>query len=437
MKNILIVDDDLDIHGLFKVEFKNSNYKLFFAKDDIEAIEFIKNEYISVIFLDIILGTNQTSKNVVSYSKGTPIFLMSSFITDEYKNSILKKDSAIIDCIKKPFKKTEMLEKVKALLISLNMKEELDESTLVNGNDEENLEESQVLKGSADTPDDSQLVKGTSEETEEDQVISGESEDLGEETSLVKGSPIEEDDHKETISGDKEDLGDESELVKGSKEEEDNHKEVISGDPVQAEEEVFVVKSSDSEDEGFSLNDLTLNETKKLSKEEEKFKNDIQFLTNKGPKSRTIDGYTRLMIATLLGQKLEVESALEDGEYIEDKCKGGYTSLHLSVLKNNLEVAAFLLEKGAKITAKDNENREPLFFAIQKGNVQMCELLIDKGAPLNRRVKGRTYLILSALKKNQNLFNLFKNKGISTEVRDDNGFNVKYYLKKFKIEHFL
>ncbi len=62
---------------------------------------------------------------------------------------------------------------------------------------------------------------------------------------------------------------------------------------------------------------------------------------------------------------------------------------------------------------------------------------MDRGAPTNRRVKGRTYLVLVALKKNFELFKLMRTQGISPEVRDDQGFTFKHYLKKYKIEHFL
>lgn len=423
MKNILIVDDDLDIHELFKVEFKKANYKLFFAKNDLEAIEKVKNEYISVIFLDIILGTNQTSQNVIAQSNKTPVLLMSSHITDEYKSAILKKDSTIVDCIRKPFKKGEMLERVMTLLTGFELSEEDEQSTLVSADNVNQTE-------------DTQLVSGNTDKDEAQQIIEGDNKDLGEGSCLVKGAPEDVDKSKEVIAGDREDLGEDSQLVKGSKDEEDKFKQVISGEEQEVEGS-YTISSLEEDDENSHMELISLGDAHNVSKEDEKLKNDIQYLTNKGPKSRTLDGYTRLMVAVLLGEKHEVEAALDDGEALEDKCKGGFTCLHLAVIKNKLDIVDFLLEKGAKITAKDNGNREALFFAIQKNSFEMCKLLVEKDAPVNRRIKGRTYLILSALKKNQEMFTLFKNTGISAEVRDDHGFTVKHYLKKYKLEHFL
>ena len=380
MKNILIVDDDPDIHELFKLELNSSSFRLFFAHDSHSAIEFLKSEYIAMIFLDIILGENETSQVVMNYSKNTPVFLMSSHITDDYHNTILSKNTSIIDCMKKPFDKGDILKRVESL--DCSSLDELDDSNTKVSNTTDNLTEEAVR---------------------------------------VTGSPEQQNDYSTSISGVTDNLEDDTLLVKGQKEEQDLHKEVIKGKEI--------------EDEDYSQ---LLKENKcTLSEQEKQYKDDIEYLTNRGKGSRTSEGYTRLMIAVFLAKKIQVELALDDGENIEDKCKGGFTALHLAVLKNNLELTGYLLDKGAKITAKDNENREALFFAIQKGYTEMVQLLLERGAPTNRRIKGRTYLVLAAIKKNEDIFRLMKLEGIPLEIRDDLGFNVKYYLKKNKIEHFL
>ncbi|WP_127715777.1 ankyrin repeat domain-containing protein [Halobacteriovorax sp. HLS] len=397
MGNILVVDDDLDIHALFKVEFKKSPHKLFFAKNAMEAVEALKSEYIGVVFLDIILGSNETSQSVVSKVKNVPVLLMSSYITDDYKENILQKNTSIVDCLKKPFKKGIMLEKATQYLASQGEDNtEQENSTTIKSTTQNMTDEATLVAGSGQDAEDSQLVKGHSEDEDNTVTkIEGVTDSIKEESTLVKGDGQNE-------------LKDELTIVSGESEEDDNFHQI-----------------------------LQLENTQTCSPQELKYKNDIIYLTKKGPKSRTLDGYTRLMISVLLEKKIEVELALDEGEDLEDKCKGGYTSLHLAVLRENLEVVEFLIDKGAKVNARDNDGREPLFFAIQKNNVKMVELLIEKGAPINRRVKGRTYLILAAIKKNLEMFKIFESKGISKEIRDDNGFNVRHYLKKYKIENFL
>jgi CheY-like chemotaxis protein len=419
MKNILIVDDDFDIHGLFKVELKSPDIKLFFANDADGAIEILKTEYINITFLDIILGVNQTSQAVMSYSKTTPVFLMSAHITEEYTKTILDKHTSIVDCIKKPFEKGELLERVLAFDFDKWVEENEIDVTISGATD--------------DIQDENSLVKGSPEEEEEKIKIEGATDNIEEGSELVKGSK-EEDEEETRISGATDEIKEETELVKGEKEEEDKFKETIEGEKEDLKEELTVVSSTNEEEKDLSL---VSSGEENSSEEEEQYKNDIKFLTKKGKGSRTLDGYTRLMIAVLLGNKIEVDTALNDGEGLEDKCKGGFTPLHLAVLKNNLELTTYLLDKGAKITAKDNDNREALFFAIQKNNFDIASLLVERGAPTNRRFKGKSYLIMAAIKKNLLLFKLMKSQGISPEIRDDSGYTVKHYLKKFKLEHFL
>lgn len=469
MRNILVVDDDVDIHAFIENEFNDSCYKVFCAKGVDDAIVLLKERKFTCIFLDIILGENETSMSVLKYGHEIPIFLISAHITDEYKENILHKDSNIVDCIKKPFNKGQLFKMILDLESTNNITEEIKEmkSTAVALNTEN---ETHVVKGEADLKKEvnvvsgiieednkSLLVKGSGEENvnenaqkveghlevdEHSTTIAGIKEDLAEENKLINGTKEDFTEENQMIAGTKEDLSEKSQLIAGTKEIIGEGSQVISGTADEVKDDTYIIKSEESveskEHEDFDPKELSFEkEAKDTDSSSGKLNKEIAYLKKKGPHSRSLEGYTRLMISVLIGDKNEVELAIKDGERMEDKCKGGFTPLHLAVLKGNLDLVEYLLSKGAKITAKDNENREPLFFAIHKGHFEISKFLIEKGAPVNRRYKGKTYLVLATIKKNEKLFKLLLNKGIPFDARDDHGFNVNYYLKKFKIEHFL
>ncbi len=373
MKHILIVDDDLDIHALFKIHFKDLNFKLHFATNVEEALIHLEHDDIAFIFLDIIIGDNETSYRILKNSGDRPVFLMSSHITDVFCQRIVEKNINILDCLAKPFTKKEIVN----LLSSYKGFEY--GSTKFNPNEEIHL-------------------------------VKGQGEDIGEESFRIDGFLEEES---------------ESELVRGTKEDLTEAVNIVSGENLESSDEPLVIISG----ENSHINNREILKIKHL--------NELEELKSQGPLARTDEGYTRLMIAVFLEDLEEIKEALRDGEKIDNMCRGGYTALHFAVIKDQLEIVEYLLSKGAKITVKDNDGREPLYFAIFRGNLEMAKILIEAGAPLNRRVNGKTYLMIAVFKRNEVLFKYLLSKGISLLIRDSDGFNVNYYLKKYKLEHYL
>jgi ankyrin repeat protein/DNA-binding response OmpR family regulator len=110
---ILIVDDDTDIHDLMALELKKQGHEIFQATSSIEAIDLLREEYIDLIFLDIVLKGNETSQSVVEYIYGDenkinshiPIILMSAHMNEEYEESVKHAKTKIHATMRKPFDK--------------------------------------------------------------------------------------------------------------------------------------------------------------------------------------------------------------------------------------------------------------------------------------------------------------------------------------------
>lgn len=64
--NVLVVDDDKEITEAIEIYLTNEGYNVFKANDGIEALEFIKNNEVHLVLLDIMMpkmdGTRVTVK---------------------------------------------------------------------------------------------------------------------------------------------------------------------------------------------------------------------------------------------------------------------------------------------------------------------------------------------------------------------------------------
>ena len=55
MKKILIVDDEPNIIMSLEYTFKKNNFEVFIARDGLEALEILKNNYPDIIILDVMM----------------------------------------------------------------------------------------------------------------------------------------------------------------------------------------------------------------------------------------------------------------------------------------------------------------------------------------------------------------------------------------------
>ena len=117
MKNILIIEDDTDIHNLIKEVLTKESYKTIDAYSGTEAILLLEKEKIDLILLDLMLpGLN--GEEIIQKVKDIPIIVISAKTSTEDKVSVLL--SGANDYLTKPFDSKELVARV---LVQLRKKE--------------------------------------------------------------------------------------------------------------------------------------------------------------------------------------------------------------------------------------------------------------------------------------------------------------------------
>lgn len=122
MKNILIVEDNIDIHNLIKEVLEKENYKVFNAYSGTEALMVLEKENIDLILLDLMLpGIN--GEEIIKQVKNIPTIVISAKISQEDKINVLLNGAN--DYITKPFDIEELLARIK---VQLRIKQEKKEN---------------------------------------------------------------------------------------------------------------------------------------------------------------------------------------------------------------------------------------------------------------------------------------------------------------------
>lgn len=89
MKNILIVDDEEDIRGLYASEFENEGYKTYSVSSGTEALRFLEeNSELDLVILDIKMEDMdglEVLENLRARTNRVPVILNSAYST--YKNN--------------------------------------------------------------------------------------------------------------------------------------------------------------------------------------------------------------------------------------------------------------------------------------------------------------------------------------------------------------
>ncbi len=113
MQNILVVEDDIDIHNLIKEVLKKEEYRVFDSYSGTECLLVLEKEKIDLILLDLMLpGLN--GEEIIKKVKNIPIIVISAKSSFDTKVKVLL-DGAN-DYITKPFNKDELLARIKVQL---------------------------------------------------------------------------------------------------------------------------------------------------------------------------------------------------------------------------------------------------------------------------------------------------------------------------------
>ena len=126
MKNILIVEDNIDIHNLIREVLEKKHYRVLSSYTGTEAMRIIENERIDLILLDLMLP-EMNGEEIVKKVKDTPIIVISAKISTEDKVNVLLNGAN--DYLTKPFNVEELLARIKVQLRIDNKKEKNEDLT--------------------------------------------------------------------------------------------------------------------------------------------------------------------------------------------------------------------------------------------------------------------------------------------------------------------
>ncbi len=116
LPKILVVDDDQDILNFFNIAISGHSYEMVAAKNPEEAIKQLDENQFLCVFLDIVMGKNLTSEKVLSKLKqmpsSPPVIVMSAHMQTDYGIKLKKKGIQIVDTLKKPISKAQILNSI-------------------------------------------------------------------------------------------------------------------------------------------------------------------------------------------------------------------------------------------------------------------------------------------------------------------------------------
>ena len=119
--NILIAEDETDIRGLLEISLQDEGYKVFAAKDGIEALDVLRENPIDLAILDIMMprldGFNLLRK--IREKSNIPVMFLTA--RDEEMDKVLGLGLGADDYLVKPFSSPELLARVAALLRRSNL----------------------------------------------------------------------------------------------------------------------------------------------------------------------------------------------------------------------------------------------------------------------------------------------------------------------------
>lgn len=120
MRNILIVEDNMDIHNLIKEVLEKEHYRVLSSYTGTEAMRTIENERIDLILLDLMLP-EINGEEIIKRVKDIPIIVISAKISTENKVNVLLNGAN--DYLTKPFNVEELLARIQVQLRIDNKKE--------------------------------------------------------------------------------------------------------------------------------------------------------------------------------------------------------------------------------------------------------------------------------------------------------------------------
>ncbi|MBM7555447.1 response regulator transcription factor [Halanaerobacter jeridensis] len=115
-KNILVVDDDYNVHEILEMYLKEENYKMISAYNGEEALEKLNNNKIDLIVLDIMMPKMDGKEVVKEIRKDNEVAIIFLSAKSEEFDRVLGLELGADDYVTKPFSPREMVVRIKTVL---------------------------------------------------------------------------------------------------------------------------------------------------------------------------------------------------------------------------------------------------------------------------------------------------------------------------------
>lgn len=491
MKNpqILIVDDDPDIHNFIKHDLKKSSFEVQSAFTVEEAIQKLSEQDFTLAVIDIFLGKNESFNQVIHFlkqdqagsNKNLPFAIMSARIDEDYSKKLFLKGPTVFSIFRKPFKTGEIQRRIEGRedptvlvvdddpdILSLIKRELLEGGYQVFGalgNDQaiKLLKTTEFLAAvidnklgqSSNTEGFAAFVSELPVEKQIPLILTGKkiNQNILNDEKLIVLDSIEKPFKKGAflnslnkikIWNQNEGKDFESVTVVSGKEAEDDSETIVGGWVEKEDDFQTTVGGWEEKEDDFSI---TIEGMKEDLKEEsqlikgESFHPDDHVTIVKGfdagefdenqPNKRNKQGITPAMAYCYTGDFEKVKELVKNGADLSLKSRNGKTSLHYAAFSKNYELVEFLVNvEKVKINQRDEAKREPLYDAIKANDPEMVKTLIRLGARINSKFDGRSYLTLAVLLKVPEVAKVLFDFGISPKDKDYNGKTTLDYCAK-------
>ncbi|MEF3308646.1 response regulator transcription factor [Paenibacillus sp. GYB004] len=113
-KQVLVTDDDPEIRDVIRIYLQNEGYRIYEAKDGLEAIDIVSRESVDLIVLDVMMPRMDGIKACLKIREKTraPIIMLSA--KGEDIDKITGLTTGADDYVTKPFNPLELVARVKA-----------------------------------------------------------------------------------------------------------------------------------------------------------------------------------------------------------------------------------------------------------------------------------------------------------------------------------
>lgn len=147
------------------------------------------------------------------------------------------------------------------------------------------------------------------------------------------------------------------------------------------------------------------------------------------PEFESKDGYTALLVASVLGYNDYAKALVEAGAKVAGSCKA-MSPLLGATTGGHIETVKFLLDHGADVD-EVSECGTPLAVAAKLGRLDIARLLIERGATVNFGTPDRMPIIGAAMKNHDEMVKFLLDNGADVNTRNDMDQTALTYAYNF------